>query len=287
MSGDSEPAQGLVAWAGLEGRTAVVTGAAGGIGRGVALALVDVGMRVALCDRDPDGLAAVVAELTDRGSTPLAAASFDVREADAFGQFFARIDDVGYVPHVLVNVVGGTFHSTFLETRPRGWQALVELNFTSVLTACHLAGSRMADEGRGSIVNITTIEAHRGAPGYAVYAGLKSAVEGFGRSLAVELGPRGVRVNCVAPDYLLTPGTEHLEREQGRDPIGPEEARAIVPLGRLARPHDVAGSVVFLASDLSAMVTGQTLHPDGGALAAGRWSRYGDDWVPRLPSHLG
>lgn len=286
MSDEPRPGQGLVAWAGLAGRTAVVTGAAGGIGRGIALALVDVGMRVALCDRDPGGLAAVAEELTARGSPALAAAAFDVRDGEAFAHFFVGMDDLGHVPHVLVNVVGGTFQSDFLATRPRGWTALVDLNFTSLLTACHLAGSRMAAAGRGSIVNITTIEAHRGAPGYAVYAGLKSAVEGFGRSLAVELGPKGVRVNSVAPDYVLTPGTERLERAQGREPIGPEEARAIVPLGRLAGPHDVAGSVVFLASDLSAMVTGQTLHPDGGALAAGRWSKVGDDWVPRLPPHL-
>jgi len=273
----------LARWADLEGRLAVVTGAAGGLGRGVTLALSDVGMELAVCDRDAAALADFCALLRSRGrAAPVASQVLDVRDAEALSGLFAQIDRAGRVPDVLVNVVGGTFRSDFVATRPRGWQALYELNFASVLLASQLAGVRMARAGRGSIVNITTIEAHRAAPGYAVYAGLKSAVEGFGRSLAVELGPYGVRVNAIAPDYVLTPGTLEIERAQGQEPISPEEAEKIVPMGRLAVPEDIAGCVVFLASGLSSFVTGQTLHPDGGALAAGRWIRSGDDWSPRV-----
>ena len=108
-------------------------------------------------------------------------------------------------------------------------------------------------------MNLTSVEAHRAAPGYAIYAAMKAAVESLTRSLALELGDRGIRVNCIAPDLIATPGTGAIE--------------AAPPLARVGSVDDVAGAALFLASDLSRFVTGTTVHVDGGTHAAGGWRR--------------
>jgi NAD(P)-dependent dehydrogenase (short-subunit alcohol dehydrogenase family) len=136
----------------------------------------------------------------------------------------------------------------------------------------------MRDGGhRGSIVNITTIEGHRAAPGYAVYAAAKSAVESFARSLAVEVAPYGIRVNNVAPDFVPTPGLARLAGGAGGPT--PEVVRAAIPMGRAGEVRDVSHCVVFLASSLASYVTGSTLHPDGGTWASSGWLNWpGSGW---------
>lgn len=263
--------------AGLAGRSAVVAGGAGGLGRGIATAFAEAGLRVSVCDSDADALRSV-APLVEH------TAQLDVRDDSALDGYFEALAEHGITPDVLVDVVGGTFQAPFLATRPKGWRMLAELNFDHVLALTHRAASRMREHGTGgSIILISSIEAHRAAPGYAIYAAMKSAVEGFGRSLAVELGPDGIRVNSIAPDYVPTAGVSLLERSQGRPAIDDREAAGIVPLGRLGTVDDVAGAALFLASDLASFVTGSSVHPDGGALAAGRWARDGEEWIPRLP----
>jgi NAD(P)-dependent dehydrogenase (short-subunit alcohol dehydrogenase family) len=116
----------------------------------------------------------------------------------------------------------------------------------------------------GSIVNVTSVEAHRAAPGFAVYAAQKAAVANLTMSLALELGDRNIRVNCVAPDLIPTPG------------IGPLSPPPKTPLAVMAAPDDVAAAIVFLAGDLSRFVTGSTIHVDGGTAAAGGWHRRPD-----------
>ena len=134
-------------------------------------------------------------------------------------------------------------------------------NFTSVTAFVRAVVPRMP-AGCGSIINLTSIEAHRAGPGYAVYSAMKAAVENLTKSLALELGARGIRVNCIAPDVIPTPGLGALEAFQVR-----------TPLPRAGHPDDVAGAALFLASDLSRFVTGTTLHVDGGNWAAGGWRR--------------
>jgi 3-oxoacyl-[acyl-carrier protein] reductase len=253
---------------GLAGRTVVVTGGAQGIGAATAVALARFGADVALCDRDAAGLARTAAEIEDLGRGALTA-ELDVRDEAAVDAFLGRAAEVLGPLDVLVNNAGGGFWAPFLDVRPKGQTALVDENFTSVTHVIRHGVPLMRDGG--SIVNVTSVEAFRAAPGFAVYAAMKAAVEQLTRSLALELSHRRIRFNCVAPDAIPTPGDAPLaEAVGGRDGYAPYAAK--VPLG-LGAPEDCAGPIVFLAGELSRFMTGTTLHVDGGTSAACGWTR--------------
>lgn len=268
---------------GLEGTVAVVTGGAGGLGAAIAADLAANGARLAVLDKDPSAVEAVRGSL---GGDAIAHTA-DVRDAGALEDLFAAVDERWGRVDTLVNVVGGTFRAAFLDTRPKGWDALWRTNVEHVLRACSLAAPRMRDGGRGgSIVNVTTIEAHRAAPGFAVYSAAKAAVEQFGRTLAVELAPDGIRVNAIAPDYVPTPNLASVGGGDGGLST-PEGLRAAIPMGRAGRVTDVSGCAVFLASALSEYVTGTTLHPDGGTFASSGWFNWpGAGWGNHVPARL-
>jgi NAD(P)-dependent dehydrogenase (short-subunit alcohol dehydrogenase family) len=249
--------------AGLQGKVALVAGGGGGLGRAVALDYARAGLRLVLCDRNEELLHRTAADVSAVGEQPLAAVS-DVRDPDAFTKVFddgiarfGRLD-------VLVNVAGGTFKADFVDTNARGWDALIRANFTWLLHSTHLAARQMVQQGDGgSIISITSIEGHRAAPGYAVYAGMKAGVTNFSRTLAVELAPHRIRVNTIAPDMTPTEGMP----SQG----GPRKYEISIPMGREGTYEDTGNCALFLASNLSSYVTGTTLHPDGGAWASSGW----------------
>jgi NAD(P)-dependent dehydrogenase (short-subunit alcohol dehydrogenase family) len=241
----------------LTGRIAVVTGAAQGIGRAVALGFAKLGADVAICDRNAEELASAAKEVEAAGRRVLPCV-LDVREEEAVGDFVADVGRTFERIDVLVNNAGGGFHAPFLDVNTKGQTALVNENFSSVTHFVRAAVPLMRERG-GSIINVTSIEAHRAGPGYAVYSAMKAAVASLTKSLALELGDARIRVNCIAPDLIPTPG------------IGPMEANP--PLKRAGNVDDVAGAAAFLASDLSLFVTGSTLHVDGGGLAAAGWRR--------------
>jgi 3-oxoacyl-[acyl-carrier protein] reductase len=264
--------------AALAGTVAVITGGAGGLGEQITLDLAANGVRVAVIDVDREAVARVGEVLEERGDDAVVQVG-DARDPDALAALFGEVDERWGRLDTLVNLVGGTFRADFADTSAKGWDTLLRTNLLHVLGACSLAIPRMRAGGRGgSIVNITTVEAHRAAPGFAVYGAAKAAVEHFARSLAVELGPDGIRVNNVAPDY--TPTANMLRITDGEAAWStPESARVRFPMARSGTPSDIAGCVVFLASKLSEYVTGTTLHPDGGTHASSGWYNWpGRGW---------
>jgi 3-oxoacyl-[acyl-carrier protein] reductase len=264
--------------AGLRGTVAVVTGGAGGLGEAISLDLAANGVRLAVLDIDEQSVSKLRHSLAERGCEAVIH-SGDARDPEALASVFAAADERWDRVDTLVNVVGGTFRAPFTDTRPKGWDALLRVNLLHVLHACALAIPRMRAGGRGeSIVNLTTIEAHRAAPGHAVYAAAKAAVEQFARTLAVELGPDGIRVNNVAPNFTPTPA---MIAQAGDESSlnAPAGLRIRIPMARAGTVTDVSNCVVFLASGLSAYVTGTTLHPDGGVLASSGWFNWpGSGW---------
>jgi 3-oxoacyl-[acyl-carrier protein] reductase len=256
-----DPSQAL-----LTDRVAVVTGAARGIGAAIASAFARFGADVAICDRDADGLAATAADVESVGRRALTAV-LDVRDADAVAAHLADVATTFGRVDVLVNNAGGTFLADLLAVSDKGQRSLIDENFTSVTHFVRGCLPLMPDGS--SIIGVTSIEAHQAAPGFAVYAAMKAAVESLSQSLALELGPRRIRCNTIAPDAIPTPGDDGLSdtvRETATflptfDP----------PLGHQGDPDDCAGAAVFLASPLSRFVTGTTIHVSGGNRAAGGW----------------
>lgn len=261
--------------ANLAGGVAVVVGGGGGLGRACAIDLAGAGMRLALCDKDGPALAEAASLVTGAGGEVITS-ELDARDADALAAFFTATDDrYGATWKVLINVVGGTFRQPFEDSSPRGWDALIRTNFTWLLHSTQLAVARMR-AGGGSIINITSIEAHRAAPGFAVYAAMKAGVTSLSRTLAVELAPQNIRVNTIAPDYIATPAMAYLT-DGVREDVTALQHRISTPMGRAGTFDDAGGCALFLASDLSSFVTGSTLHPDGGAVASAGWFNWPDD----------
>ena len=252
----------------LANRTAVVTGGAGGIGAAISRRFASEGATVVVVDRDEPATLATVSQITDAGGRA-AGVIADVTDADGVA---AMLDECGGQADVLVNNVGHYLHGRhdFVDSTDDEWAALHDVNLLHVLRCTRALLPGMLDRGRGSIVNLSTVEAHRGIPQHAVYSAYKAAVEAFTRSLALEVGGRGVRVNAIAPDLTES------EQVRYRDWV-PEEQLALlptwVPLARFGTPDDIAGVALFLASELSAFVTGTTVHADGGSRAAGGWFR--------------
>jgi NAD(P)-dependent dehydrogenase (short-subunit alcohol dehydrogenase family) len=248
----------------LEGRVAVVTGGGAGIGRGIAGGLAAFGARVAVWERDPETAASAAEEVGGLACTT------DVRDpGQVDAALAATVDGLGPVA-ILVNNAGGTFHSALLETSPKGWDALLRANLLQVLLCTQRVARSMVDAGTGgSIVNITSIEGTRAAPGFAAYAAAKAGVISLTRTAALELAPHGIRVNALAPDVTLTEGLAAMASD-------PSHLARAVPMGRTGHVDEMAGPAVFLASDLSSYVTGQTLHVDGGTAAAGGWYPHPD-----------
>ncbi|MER3452155.1 MAG: short-chain dehydrogenase [Acidimicrobiia bacterium] len=251
----------------LDGRVAVVTGAARGIGEVTALALAAFGADLVVCDRDALGIERTAGQIGALGRRVLAR-TMDVRDPDAVRALATDVaHDFGHLD-VVVNNAGGTFFAPFMEISPKGQAALVDENFTSVTHVVRAFVPLMRDGG--SVVNITSVEAFRAAPGFAIYAAMKAAVEQLTRTLALELAPR-IRVNCIAPDAIPTPGDAGLAARVGRADYAWK-----IPLGT-GTPDDCAGAVVFLASRLARFVTGTTVHVDGGSHAASGWRRRSPD----------
>jgi 3-oxoacyl-[acyl-carrier protein] reductase len=250
----------------LTGRVAVVTGGGEGIGRGIATGLSAFGAAVAIWERNEQTCAEAAVAVGGLGIVT------DVREAAAVDAALARtVAELGPVA-ILVNNAGGVFSSPLLETSENGWDALYRANLRHVLLCTQRAARVMVEHGiGGSIINVTSIEGVRAAPGYAAYAAAKAGVVNYTKTAALELAPHGIRVNALAPDFTLTEGLARLASPENLARSG-----RMVPMGRAGHVDEMAGAAVFLASDLAGYVTGQTIHVDGGTHAAGGWYPHPD-----------
>jgi NAD(P)-dependent dehydrogenase (short-subunit alcohol dehydrogenase family) len=279
----------LEARAKLGGKVAAIVGGGGGIGRGVTLALAEAGVDLAICDIDETALAATArdAEQSGRDILALRADATDPQALDRFyeaiGTQFDRLD-------IVVNVVGGVRRGAFMDATPDSIDADIRRNYGYVIQSVRQAVPLIRRGGRGgSIVNFTTIEAHRGAAGFAVYAGAKAATANLTRALAVEFGAEGIRLNCIAPDTTPSRGNAAAiapEIGAAMAALPPEGQGAgfamYIPAKRPPSVDALANAVLFLASDLAEFVTGTTLHVDGGTMAAAGfldWP-FGDGHLP-------
>jgi 2-hydroxycyclohexanecarboxyl-CoA dehydrogenase len=254
----------------LAGKIAVVTGGALGIGGGISRRLAGVGATVVLNDVDPAAAEATATDIRSAGGRCVTVVG-DIREPETVAAVRATTLDVGAGRvDVLVNNVGDfrPAAKTFLHSTEAQWQALYELNLLHVFRVTHALLPIMVEQRSGTVINNSTVEAFRGIPGHAVYSAYNAGVSAFTKSLAVEVGQYGVRVNAIAPDLADTAQTPASAMLRGRDE---DLIRTWVPLGRFGTPDDYAAVVVFLASDDARFVTGQTIPVDGGTLAASGW----------------
>ena len=271
----------------LTGQVAFVTGGGGGSGRSCALCLADMGADVAIVDVIPDRCAEVAEQVEKRGRKAIQF-PINVMEVEPLqaavaetAKQFGRLD-------ILVNNAGGVTRRAFVDLQPKNWHRHIDLNLISNLAATQAAIPIMIAGGRGgSIINVTSIEGSRAAPGYAVYAACKAGINNLTRTLAVELAEHGIRVNAIAPDYTVTPGTTGNFTGPVSDTANfkfpPEQLEIIrrrIPWGRAGIDEECGQLTVFLASRMSTYITGALIPVDGGSWASSGWVRdKSDNWI--------
>lgn len=254
------------------GKTVLVTGGGAGIGRAIAEAFGQAGANVVVAEIDPQRVEEFE-EVLQAAKTNALVSVTDVRDSTQVGALMQSVEKRFGGLDVLVNNVGDFLQiaKPFEQVSDDELDQLYATNLKSVFIVSRAAIPLLQKNAPGgSIISISSIEAFRGIPRTVVYSALKHAITGFTRSLALELGPAGIRVNAIAPETTETPQVpvHSLIAEEHRDHI----ARWI-PLGRFGEPRDAAGAALFLASDLASWITGTTINLDGGALAAGGWYR--------------
>jgi 2-hydroxycyclohexanecarboxyl-CoA dehydrogenase len=246
---------------GLDGRVAIVTGAASGIGRAVALRLGEEGCRVAAVDLNLEGARATAAALGDGGC----ALQADVAYLSAMREAVAAAErDLGPIG-VLVSCAGWDVVQPFVESEEETWDRVIAVNLRGTIASTRAVLDGMIERRGGAIVNISSDAGRVGSSGEVVYSGAKAGIIGFSKAVAREVARYGIRVNVVCPGPTDTPMMEGIRQANPR--LGDALVRAI-PFRRLARPDEIAAAVAFFASDDAGYVTGQTLSVSGGLTMA-------------------
>jgi NAD(P)-dependent dehydrogenase (short-subunit alcohol dehydrogenase family) len=247
----------------LTGKKAFVTGASRGIGRAIAVAYAEAGADVALVARSADGLAETAEAIVAAGRKAHVITA-DVTSYDAVAESVSTaIDALGHVDIVVNNAGGSNFMVPFRDLRLSGWDKLIQLNLSSAVYVCHAFAGHLLDRGSGSVINVASVAGVAASPLITPYGAAKAGLISLTKSLAVEWATGGVRVNALCPGWTAT----ELNRALWEDPISGPATIATVPMARWASAEEMAGPAVFLASDASSYMTGQSLVVDGGQTA--------------------
>lgn len=262
------PGQALTSF-GLDGRIAVVTGAASGIGRETARVLAEAGAQVVISDIDENGLARTAALVEQAGGHALSTRANVACRSDVDALAERAISHFGEMD-IWVNCAGAILSRPILETAEEEVDRLIAINVKGVYWGCAAAGRAMMGKGSGSIVNISSGGGEAPVAGLSIYSLTKAAVNMLTRTVAKEFGPFGVRANAVAPGWVDTPMGLHSFRDESgavsaeRREEALQSRASVSPLGLTGTPRDIALAVLYLASDASRFVTGQILRPNGG-----------------------
>jgi 3-oxoacyl-[acyl-carrier protein] reductase len=239
----------------LSGKTALVTGASGGIGAAIATALHAHGGTVVLSGTRVDALEAVKAKLGGRAHV----ATCDLADAPSVeGLAQAAAAAAGAPIDILVNNAGITRDNLFMRMKDEEWDQVIAIDLTAAFRLSRAVLRNMMKKRWGRIVQITSVVGVTGNPGQGNYAAAKAGIVGMSKALAAEVASRNITVNCVAPGFITTPMTDVLTADQRTGLLGR------IPAGRMGTPNEIAAAVVYLASEEAAYVTGQTLHINGG-----------------------
>lgn len=249
----------------LDGKIAIVTGGAGGIGEALALGLAIQGATVVVSSRNQEAIVKAAQKITDESGHKAYAIASDVTDeasinglVDQVVKQFGRLD-------ILVNAMGMNIKRDAFEYPMEDWDKIFAVNVKGTMIACKAAGKVMREQKGGAIVNLSSVRGIRGyTGGNTGYCATKGAVELITKALALEWAPHGIRVNALGPALVITPGTKHI----AEDPKLAAKYAAAVPMGRIGMPEDMVGAVVFLVSQAASFVTGQTIYVDGGLTAA-------------------
>ena len=242
---------------GLEGRCALVTGAASGIGRAIAERLAEEGARVAVSDLSRHDAEATAADLGE----PAIGVELDISSDDSIRRGVDEVQQRLGPIDVLVNNAGWDLMEPFLDSKPETWDRVLAVNLRGPIAVTQAVLESMVERGAGRIVSIASDAGRVGSSGEAVYSGAKAGIMGFSRTIAREVASRGINVNTVCPGPTNTPLL------QGMAETNPKLVAALsraIPFGRPAEPSEIAAAVAFLASDDAAFITGQTLSVSGG-----------------------
>lgn len=245
----------------LKDKVALLTGASQGIGRETALALAEAGAKVAACARNEEKLAALVNEIVNAGGEAVAV-KMDVADGEQIKAGFKQVLEKFGRLDILVNNAAITRDGLAVRMKQDDWDAVIRTNLTGAHLCIQQALNTMMRARAGRIVNISSVVAEMGNAGQANYVAAKGGLVGLTKAIAVEIASRGITVNAVAPGFIATPMTDVLP-----DKVK-EDLKTRIPLGRMGSARDVAATIVFLASDEAAYITGHVLDVNGGLYLA-------------------